>query len=225
MKKEKKTILYLEDDVSVRSPIAAFLRLRDFEVIEASNGKEGLKIFEEMHIDLLITDIDMPYMDGLSLAQKIRQNSSNVPIIIISGHSDKEKLLRGIRVGLIDYIYKPVSRSALKDAINRAFSATQTKSIIAIDSEYSFNIQTKILFRNDELVVTTYQQTRALEYLLRFPNQIVSSKELFAFIREDHMLEYNGANLRNTIKRLRELLPPNAIETIHKQGYILHVLS
>lgn len=128
----KKTILVVEDEEKLRDLIVSYLE-ESYNVFEAQDGEEALQIFEEEHIDLVISDIMMPNMDGWELLKKIR-DESNVPYILLTALDDEVSQLKGYDLTVDDYITKPFSLNVLTrkvDAIFRRDSkAFENKGII-----------------------------------------------------------------------------------------------
>ncbi|MBA1419559.1 MAG: response regulator [Epsilonproteobacteria bacterium] len=96
-------------------------------IYEAANGLDAYEIYKNKALDLIITDIHMPKMDGLTLVEKIREERSDVPIIIISAYSDQEKLLRAVKLKLVDYIIKPITRKTLKELMQKVYDLNNRK--------------------------------------------------------------------------------------------------
>ncbi len=114
------SVLYVEDDALVRSQLAHFLERRVKQLTVAENGREGLEAFHSGKYDIVVTDIKMPEMDGLQMAEKIKADSRDVPIIVITAYSDRDYLLRAIELGVNRYVTKPIDPDALVEAIYRA---------------------------------------------------------------------------------------------------------
>lgn len=114
----QKTILIVDDEEMLRANIAESLRLYYAQVIEAKDGLEAYNYFCSTHIDLIITDVYMPNMDGIELCHRVRETNSTLPIIILSGYNDK--YIKVKELPLIDYLVKPVSRRVFKGAIAKA---------------------------------------------------------------------------------------------------------
>jgi len=102
------TILYVEDEESIRERLVRFLKRRNCSIIEGQNGQDGLEKFKNNKVDMIITDIRMPVMDGLSMAEEIRKINQDVPIIITTGHNDESFFLRSIDIGIDKYLKKPI---------------------------------------------------------------------------------------------------------------------
>lgn len=111
------SILYVEDDASIREGLTDFLRRRSNCVYTAENGSEGLKAFVEYSPDIVVTDILMPVMDGLSMAQEIKRLNRDTPIIITTAFNETDLFLKAIEIGVDKYVLKPLERNKLLQAI------------------------------------------------------------------------------------------------------------
>jgi two-component system chemotaxis response regulator CheY len=117
-----KTILIVEDSATTRSLIRAVIdELGDFETVEASSGFEALKILPAQHYDLIVTDINMPDINGLELISFVRNNPryDHLPVIIVSTERSEEDKKRGMALGAAGYIAKPFKSSELQEIIKK----------------------------------------------------------------------------------------------------------
>jgi YesN/AraC family two-component response regulator len=114
------SLLYVEDDEDIRESIISLLERRIAKVYSARDGLEGLKLFEQVHPDIIVTDIKMPEMDGLKMSQKIKEISPDTQIIIMSAFSDLDYLIQAINSGINQYILKPMDFGKLFTAIQKA---------------------------------------------------------------------------------------------------------
>lgn len=114
------TIVYAEDDPIIRENITTFLKRRGGEVFEAENGKVALDLIMELDPQIILTDLEMPEMNGLEMIQRIRvEHGSSTPIIVITGYNDEEH-----HSDFTDhYIYKPVDLQKLQDLISSSASS------------------------------------------------------------------------------------------------------
>lgn len=112
-------LLIIEDDIVLRENIAELLELNNFEVLKASNGKEGFKIARTTLPDLVICDIMMPEMDGYEVLQELSKNKKTkfTPFIFLSAKTEHEDVRKGMNMGADDYITKPFSEDELISAI------------------------------------------------------------------------------------------------------------
>jgi two-component system cell cycle response regulator len=112
------TILCVEDESDARDKLSGFLSKNFGQVFTASDGIEGLDVFDEHKPDIIITDIQMPLMNGLEMAEEIRKKCSGVPIIITTGYDDEKYLVGSIDIGAIKYIKKPVDIKKLRNLLS-----------------------------------------------------------------------------------------------------------
>ncbi|OXM84355.1 response regulator transcription factor [Paenibacillus rigui] len=123
-------ILLVEDEEIIRTGIRHLITKvsGEFEIVkEAAHGKEALAYLQAEMPDVVITDIRMREMDGLSLIAKIRERYADMPLLIISGYSDFEYAQRALRFGVSDYLLKPINRMALVSALERIHQALERK--------------------------------------------------------------------------------------------------
>jgi putative nucleotidyltransferase with HDIG domain len=114
------SVLYVEDDPMVRSQLARYLERRVKTLTVAENGREGLELFRTGHYDIVVTDIKMPEMDGLQMAEHIKADFRDVPIIVITAYSESDYLIRAIELGVNRYVTKPIDPDILIEAIYKA---------------------------------------------------------------------------------------------------------
>lgn len=125
------SILYVEDEPAIREGLQRFFRRRSGKIALAANGAEGLELFNRERPDIVVTDIRMPVMDGLTMAKNIKEIAPDVPIIITTGHNDEEFLLKAIDLGIDKYIKKPVDFRLLMDVIVNLTAAVVYKKELA----------------------------------------------------------------------------------------------
>ncbi|MEA1914742.1 MAG: diguanylate cyclase, partial [Campylobacterota bacterium] len=114
------TILYVEDDIAIREGIDKILSSVVGEVVLAGNGLEGLELYKKhKHIDLIVTDINMPKMDGLTMCQKIREMDISIPVVVTTAHNEMDFLSQAIEAGVSSYLMKPVDAYKLVQDIMR----------------------------------------------------------------------------------------------------------
>lgn len=112
------SLLYVEDDDDTREEIAFFLRTKVHNLLVASNGKEGLELFEENLPEIVISDIQMPTMDGLEMSEKILKKNPKTDIILLTAHNDTKNLHSAISVGIKEYLTKPINFYKLSEKLD-----------------------------------------------------------------------------------------------------------
>jgi len=126
------TLLVIDDEEPVRSTIVAYLEDSGYNVIEASNGEDGLKMFFEHQPDLVLCDLRMPRMDGLVVLERVIAHSAEVPFIVVSGAGVMNDVVDALKLGASDYLFKPVNDLAVlehsvKRNLERSFLVKQNK--------------------------------------------------------------------------------------------------
>lgn len=111
------TVLYVEDEDDIRDQLCVFLKRRCRKVYTAANGKKGLEAFQKYQPNIIITDILMPIMDGLKMAEHIREMRPNIPIIVITAFEEPRYFHRAIELGVHQYVSKPVKLNILEEAL------------------------------------------------------------------------------------------------------------
>ncbi len=116
----KGIILVIDDEDIVRTSCSRTLTPSGYEVRLAQNGQEGLKIMGEDKVDIVLTDLKMPDMDGIEVLRKIKQDWPEVEVIIITGYQTVDTAVKSIKLGAFDYIEKPFTPDALINAVSKA---------------------------------------------------------------------------------------------------------
>jgi len=115
------SILLVEDDKEIRQGVEIFLRSQGYQVFQAENGLEGLKILEERPIDLAIVDVMMPVMDGITMTAKLREKY-DFPVIFLSAKTEEVDKILGLNIGADDYVTKPFTPMELMARVNSQIS-------------------------------------------------------------------------------------------------------
>lgn len=192
-------------------------------LIEAKDGLEGLKLYKKHHPHIILTDINLPKLDGISLSKKIRENDLNTKIIISTAFSNKDYLLEAIELNLEKYIIKPLSSKnlypALKKAVEKLEEAKDKK--IYITEEFYLESKSLLFYHKDSPLNLTKKEFLFLELLVKNKNRIISYEEIERVVwNEEYMSIYS---LRTTIGFLRKKLPIKCIKNISNIGYKLEI--
>ena len=199
-------ILVVEDDKNLRKLIVTCLEKANYTVFDTKNGEEALDLMDREYVDLIVTDIMMPEMDGYELIKELREANYNTPILIITAKEDIEDKRTGFSLGADDYMVKPINIDELimrvKSLLKRA-NQTNEKKIKIGDVELDYD---KLEIRKkDKLYQLTQKEFYLLYKMLSTPDTIFKRQEL---IEEIWGLE-NESDFRTVdvhIKRLREKL-------------------
>ncbi len=124
-------LLYVEDNINIRETTGAILKRFFQNLYIADDGEEGLKLFRENSIDLVITDINMPNMDGLQMSQEIKKINSDIEIIITSAFNEEEYMKKSQKIGINTYLYKPLELEQLIDTLSKTLQEMKEREVLA----------------------------------------------------------------------------------------------
>ena len=210
-------ILYAEDNEKIRDSYALVLKHYFKEVIEACDGKEALDLYKAHKPDIVLTDINMPELDGLELIRIIRQDDKTTKIIVLSAYSDQEKLLKAIPLGLFAYLIKPIKGDALKSVLMDVASHAEKPEQLKLSSGYRFDINGRKLLNGSKEVELTTQEFMIVDMLTGNLHNPVSC-ELLSYSLWDEYHDESKPKIQNIIKRLRKKVP-DLIESVYGFGY------
>ncbi|QWB95510.1 response regulator transcription factor [Mycoplasmatota bacterium] len=211
-------ILIAEDDLHIRTLLSKYLKHHGFEVIETKNGKEALTVFNHEHIDLLITDIMMPEVNGHRLSHRIRETHKSLPILMLTALDTYDEKEKGFLSGVDDYMVKPIDLNEMLLRINallRRYEISKKKEIVFKHS--CLNEENQELKVNGEIINLTGKSFSLLYKLLSYPNKIFTREQLM-----NQIWGYDSESYDRTvdthIKKLRESVPMIDFEIITMRG-------
>lgn len=114
-----KSILFVDDEESILEIVAEYFTHKGYHVLTAPNGVEALKILESNHVDCCFTDINMPEMTGLELAERLRSRDNTIPVVIMTGYPSLDNTIRTLRNGVVDFLIKPVNLGQMELCLKR----------------------------------------------------------------------------------------------------------
>jgi len=222
----KITLLYAEDEVETRRNHIEYLKDRyDFEYIEASDGLEALALFHEYRPEIILTDITMPKMDGLSFIQKVREFSPHTKVVVLTAYDESEMLKKALGLDVVNYLLKPVSRRKLSASVDLALetlpNCDNMQYICRIDKDTRWDERNKELYRFGELVSLSQFEKRLLSLLGGYKGCTVSSQDIFYHVWQDFDSEFSMDSVRTLVKKLRKVLPDGAVENSYGGYYKL----
>ena len=215
-------ILIVEDEIRLAQLLKEAIYNSFFSIVIAKDGNEGLKKFKTFKPDIIITDIMMPFCDGLEMTQKIKEFDENIPIIVLSAHSDKEKLLKAIDLGISKYFIKPFDPEEVIEHINKIAPKLKKQKQVILKDDFIFDNNTLTLYKNSSFVILSKREKEFLHLLIRHKNTLVSTQEIKKTLWSEEVYD---ETLRTFIKRFRLKTSKNIIENISGQGYLISVLN
>lgn len=215
---EKPCILVVDDDREIVNAIAINLDMEGYSVLKAYDGLQALDLVSSKNIQLIIMDIMMPRLDGLSAIMKIRQQR-NIPIITLSAKSEDSDKILGLSIGADDYVTKPFNTMELmarvKSQLRRYMTLgdinTRENGKVLATGGLCFDTETRILALDNEPVKLTATETKIMELLMRNPGRIFPAEEIYERVWDEPA--YSAENtVMVHIRHIREKIEVNPKE-------------
>ena len=177
------------------------------------------------HPDVLLLDINLPFLDGLSLAKKIRESDKTVKIIMLTAHTEKEKLLKATELKLTKYLIKPIAPKLFKETLEvLSRDLMQNPShFIHISNECIWDNKQETLSINDIHIPLNNKEHRLLKLLITSnKNSTISYEDIMVAVWEDSFeRDISIDSIKNLVSQLRKKLPEHCISSVYGKGYVL----
>ncbi|MGG7162394.1 response regulator transcription factor [Clostridium ihumii] len=222
----KKKLLIIEDDIDIALMIKEYLKKEDYEVFIGNDGEEGITIFKENDINLIMLDVMMPKMDGYEVLSKIRE-FSNVPVIMLTAKGHQMDKVIGFKKGCDDYIVKPFDLVEL----NLRIKAILRRSEVILDEDSSIIKYKDIIIKKHEYKVLkdkselklTKKEFDILVLLIENQGRIYTSEVIYNLVWNEKYLENDNSvitHIRNLREKLNDTVKDSKyIKTIWGVGY------
>ena len=219
-------VLVVDDEANIADVISIALRYQGFEVETSGDGAGALAAVPRFRPDLIVLDIMLPDMEGFDVAQRLRAQRNEVPIVYLTARDAGEDKLRGLTTGGDDYVTKPFSLEELiariRNILRRSGRSATTDSVLSF-ADLRLDEDTREVTRGDELIELTGTEYRLLRYMMLNPRRVLTREQIldsvweYDFGGDARILETYISYLR---KKLDHLGPP-LIHTSRGVGYAL----
>ena len=197
------SVLIIEDDTSTRLVTKLHLQ-NEYQILEAANGLEALKILEQQHVDLIVADVMMPHMDGYEFVRQLRTVDKATPVLLLTAKKEWQDKKNGFALGIDDYMTKPVHYEELlwrvRALLRRAQINNEKKIVIG---DVVMNEDSNMVIRGDESVSLPRKEFELFFKLLSYPNKVFTTDQLLNDIW-GYETESDETTVRTHINRLRK---------------------
>ena len=217
---ENLRVLFVEDEETIRTNIKEAIGDEFLSFETACDGLDGLKKFKELNPDVVISDISMPNLDGLSMAKEIRKISQTVPILILSAYSEKEKLFQAIDTNINKYIVKPIDIDELLGAISDITNRDNVVNKIILTHGYSYDDDKKELYLNDKFISLTKKELLFIDLLVQYKSSYAKNDDIYKYVWANNTAD---TTVRTFVQRLRSKTKKELILNVSGLGYKLQL--
>ena len=217
----KAKILLLEDDVTLNETIVEFLEDKGYEVISAYDGEEASELIYEESFELLLLDVNVPLLNGFELLKQKRKEGVKTPAIYITSLNSIDSLETGYDSGCDDYIRKPFVLKELalrvENILKRGYFH-ETSSRIMIDEKIEYDIESNLLFVENQEIQLSTKEALLLKLFLQNTNEVLTHERIYETLWSYDETQSESA-LRTYIKNLRKIVGKEKIVSLKRQGY------
>ncbi|MBA6336017.1 response regulator transcription factor [Colwellia sp. BRX8-7] len=215
-------VLLVEDDLDLATTIIDYLELEGITCDHAANGIAGLGLLSNHHFDVMILDVNMPRMDGLTVCKKMREQGNSTAILMLTARDTLDDKLAGFAAGSDDYLVKPFEMQELIARIqvlaNRRSGQTNRLSLFGLDVDFG----AKTLKRQQHTLQLSPTGWKILEVLMRKSPEVVSKKQLLQAVwgneqPDSDSLKVHLFKLRQQVDTINE---SKLIHTVAGQGFV-----
>ena len=213
-------VLIIDDEDLIRNVVREYCLNEGYNVLEASNGIEGLNILENNNVDIIVLDIMMPKMDGYTFFSKMKEKY-NIPTIVLSARTEEYDKLFGFSIGIDDYLTKPFSPKELIARIKAILKRTNgSQEEIFEYKGIKVDFKGRVLYIDDKIIDITPKEFDILSYFIKNPNTAISREQLlnkvwgYDYFGDERTIDTHIKILRNNMGKYRDL-----IVTVRSIGY------
>ena len=228
-----KRILVVDDDARLRELLVRYLTEQGYAVLAAVDGAEMDALLLRERVDLMVLDLMLPNESGLEICQRLRAAGDNLPIVMLTAKGDEADRITGLETGADDYLPKPFNPRELLARINavlrrRGLEVTPGAPALEVEkvtfAEFTLELDTRRLFKGEELMPLTSAEFSLLHVLVKHPRQPLSRDKLMELTR-GREFEVFDRSVDVQISRLRKMLEPDIskpryIQTVWGIGYV-----
>lgn len=213
-------ILLLEDEIMLNESIQEYLEALGHSIDTYFDGLEAFESIKKNSYDLLILDINVPNMDGLTFLETIHDLKIHVPTIYISALVDIEDISRAYNLGCFDYLKKPFHLKELALRLDRIVISNEVPRVhLRLSKNYSYDQEHSTLLFNSISQTLTKKQSQIIDLLARNRGRVVNFDQFQNYVWDDNIVD--NATIRAEVNRLKQTLQENVIQNVRGMGYMI----
>jgi DNA-binding response OmpR family regulator len=223
--KELPLVLVVDDEEKILDIVASYLEQSGYRALRARTGREGMTLFHQHRVSLILLDLMLPDFSGEELCRKVRAEE-DIPIIMMTAKVDEESIIRGLNMGADDYVTKPFSPRQLMARVQAALRRSGTvpaKNPVLAAGDLLVDTENRRASRGNAELVLTPNEFKILALLMSRPQKIFTRDEIIAGIKSG---DYDGfdRSVDSHVKNLRQKIgddskSPRYIHTVYGMGY------
>jgi DNA-binding response OmpR family regulator len=211
------SILYVEDDPNVRKQIREFLLRYSPRVYSCESSEEGLELYQRHKPDILLLDINLPNMNGIDFATKIRKYDKETRIIISTAYTNPEFTIRAVELELCRYLVKPVTNEELLSAFEKALNELKKKSHFELGKGYVYDKKTTSIIYENSTVLLRKKESEILEFFIEHEGEVLRYDMLETEIWSSGVMTRDA--IRSQIRNIRKKMVVPCLKNITGMGY------
>lgn len=220
---KKLDILYIEDELNVQAQMSKTLQLFFHNVYSFDNAEDAFEFYKNTSVDIILTDVTLGGITGLDFIEKIRAQNKEIPIIVLSAHTDTNFLLKASKLKLVEYLVKPIDFNQLQKVLFDSLDELNTKKHTSYQFKngIEYNMEKKLLSINNQEVKLTHYEIKLLTILIEKQNNTVPTDEIKSCVWDD---PYDATDLalKSLLHKLRKKIGKDSIKNISGVGYYLN---
>ncbi|NND76440.1 MAG: response regulator transcription factor [Ilumatobacter sp.] len=222
-----RTVLVAEDDIQVREALVRALRFEGYVVVGVNDGAGALEAIDEQTPDVIVLDVSMPFVDGLSVCRRLRARGDHTPILMLTARGEVADRVDGLDAGADDYLAKPFALdellARLRALLRRVDDADADVGTLALD-DLSLDLATREVRRGDRLIELTPTEFEILVMLMRNARAVLHRSAMYSEIwgyESDTSSKALDVHIRLIRRKLEAGGEDRLLHTVHGVGYVL----
>jgi len=221
---KKLTILYVENDTIILDKYLPILKSNCNTLYIANSGEEAWSIYKKKKPHIIVMDLYIAQIDGVTIAKKIREDDSKTCFIALTNYANRELLLEIVNLNFSSYLVKPIKKPELIKALQKVSKKISKRKITYLMKNCYWDNSSKSFFYQDKQIFLTKKEQKLLQLLIKKRGNPASDDEIFFYVWEyEFDKTITNSSIRTLIKNLRKKIPVGIIENVYGVGYKINL--